>query len=95
MFPGCHLANLYIGMEELKMSNYSSAIDQLNCAKEVCQNDPMIFNEIGVAYYKQKNYEEAKKFLLNAQALCFEKNSDLYESIILNLAHCYRKNKNF
>jgi len=52
LFPGCHLANLYIGMEELKMGNYSSAIDQLNCAKEVCPNDPMIFNEIGVAYYK-------------------------------------------
>jgi anaphase-promoting complex subunit 6 len=29
LFPGCHLANLFIGMEYLRMNNYPTALLQL------------------------------------------------------------------
>ena len=59
LFPGCHLANLFIGMEYLRMNNLQTAIDFFKQAKEICPNDPLIFNEIGVCFYKLKDYDQA------------------------------------
>jgi len=93
LFPGCHLASLYIGMEYLRMNNFKAAMLQLNQAKDICSTDPLIFNEIGVCYYKQNLFYEAQENLGIALSFCKDSNSSTYESILLNLAHCYRKNK--
>ncbi len=55
--------------------------------------DPLVFNEIAVVYYKQKNYDAAKEELSRALSLCHDSanNSQTYETILLNLAHCQRK----
>lgn len=59
LFPGCHLANLYIGMEYLRQNNLDNALLQFNQAKSICSTDPKIFNEIGAVYYRQANFEAA------------------------------------
>ena len=75
------------------MNNLQTALLQFNQAKMICSTDPQIYNEIGVAYYKQKNYDQAQENLGMALSFCKDTNSLLYESILLNLAHCHRKNK--
>jgi anaphase-promoting complex subunit 6 len=62
-FPGCHLANLFIGMEYLRMNNTQTALIHFNQAKSICQSDPMIYNEMGAAFYKIGNYDKAKETL--------------------------------
>jgi len=52
-----------------------------------------VFNEVGVVFYKQKNYDQARDHFANALSLCNESNSKTYESILINLAHCHRKLK--
>jgi len=95
LFPGCHLANLFIGMEYLRMNNLQTAIDFFKQAKEICPNDPLIFNEIGVCFYKLKDYDQAQENLGIAMSFCKDTNSQTYESVLLNLAHCHRKNKEY
>jgi anaphase-promoting complex subunit 6 len=93
LFPGCHMASLFIGMEYLRMNNFSTALLQLEQAKRICPTDPLVFNEIGVTFYKMQNYEQAKENLANALSLCRDANSATFESILLNMAHCHRKQK--
>ena len=60
LFPGCHKAALFIGMEYLRTNNLKTALMSFNDASRINETDPLIFNEIGVVFYKQKNYEAAK-----------------------------------
>jgi anaphase-promoting complex subunit 6 len=53
LFPGCHLANLYMGMEYLRTKNLRTALLSFELAKEVQANDPVVWNEIGVVLYKK------------------------------------------
>jgi hypothetical protein len=39
-------------------------------AKEINPSDPLIYSELGVILYKQKNYKEAKKIHMEALSLC-------------------------
>ncbi len=57
LFPGCHLANLFIGMEYLRTNNLKTALLSFQESKKICDSDPLVFNEIGVVFYKQKNFE--------------------------------------
>jgi len=50
LFPGCHYSHLYIGMEYLRTNNLKTAILSFQQAKEINENDPLIYNEIGVIY---------------------------------------------
>ena len=61
LFPGCAQAHLYIGMEYLRTNNLKTATLSLMKAKEINSTDPLIYSELGVINYKQKNYKEAKK----------------------------------
>ena len=57
LFPGCHLAPLFIGMEYLRTNNLKTALLSFTEARKICDTDPLVFNEIGVVFYKQKQYE--------------------------------------
>ena len=48
-----------------------------------------------MTYYKQGNFEVAQENLGIALSFCKDPTSAIYESILLNLAHCHRKNKDF
>ncbi|EGR27540.1 hypothetical protein IMG5_194480 [Ichthyophthirius multifiliis] len=95
LFPGCYMAHLYMGMEYLRTNNLKTALLSFQYAKEINQNDPLIYNEIGVIYFKQKNYEEAKKTYLIALNLCSEAANSIVHTILNNLAHTYRKMKEY
>ena len=54
----------------------------------------MVYNEIGVVFYRQNNFEQAKEYLAKALSLCHDStNSTTFETIMLNSAHCHRKLK--
>ena len=54
----------------------------------------MVYNEIGVVYYKQNNFERAQEYLAKALSLCHDStNSTTFETIMFNSANCHRKLK--
>lgn len=96
LFPGCAQAHLYMGMEYLRTNNLKTATISLMKAKEINPTDPLIYSELGVINYKQKNYKEAKKNHLEALSLCHPDSSYwVMETILTNLAHACRKMKEY
>jgi len=94
LFPGCHHASLYIGMEYLKLNSLKTAQMSFEESLRINDSDPMVYNEIGVVYYRQNNFEKAKENLAIALSLCHDStNSTTYETIMFNTAHCHRKLK--
>ena len=94
LFPGCHLAPLYIGMEYLRTNNLKTAMISFQEARKICADkDPLVYNEMGVVSYKQRDYSSAEQYFSLALSLCSESNSKTYETILINSAHCHRKLK--
>lgn len=54
LISSCHLAPLCIGMELIRVNNFSLAMTYLSQAKDMCSNDPLIYNELGVVCYRNK-----------------------------------------
>lgn len=46
---------------------------QFALAKDICSTDPLVFNEMGITYYKQENYQQAIVSLSEALRLCKSK----------------------
>ena len=94
LFPGCHYSNLYIGMEFVRTNNLKTALVAFQNALQLSQNDPLIYNEIGVVYYKQHIYEEALNYFIKGIKMCSEDDvSSAYQTLMINLGHTYRKLK--
>ena len=94
LFPGCHYSNLYIGMEFVRTNNLKTALIAFQNALQLSQNDPLIYNEIGVVYYKQHIYEEAQNYFIKGIKMCSEDDvSSVYQTLMINLGHTYRKLK--
>ena len=94
LFPGCHYSNLYIGMEFVRTNNLKTALIAFQNALQLSQNDPLIYNEIGVVYYKQQIYEEAQNYFIKGIKMCSEDDvSSVYQTLMINLGHTYRKLK--
>lgn len=93
LFPGCYLANLYVGMEFARTNNARTALLAFQEALNISNPDPLVYNEIGVVYYKNKFYERAKEFFIEGIEACKEDKSYLYQTLIINLGHCLRKLK--
>lgn len=80
-------------MEYLRTNNLKTAMLSFQYAKEINANDPLIYNEIGVIYFKQRSYNEARELFLTALKLCDSTVSSIVETILSNLAHTFRKQK--
>ena len=94
LFPGCHYSNLYIGMEFVRTNNLKTALIAFQNALQLSQNDPLIYNEIGVVYYKQHMYNEALNYFIKGIKMCSEDDvSSAYQTLMINLGHTYRKLK--
>eukprot|EP01016_Furgasonia_blochmanni_P003157 TRINITY_DN11235_c0_g1_i11.p1 TRINITY_DN11235_c0_g1~~TRINITY_DN11235_c0_g1_i11.p1 ORF type:complete len:360 (+),score=71.33 TRINITY_DN11235_c0_g1_i11:865-1944(+) len=93
LFPGCYSAQLYIGMEYLRTNNLKTAILSFQHARDINPNDPLIYNEIGIIYFKQRIYPDARDMLTHALSLCTNAKDYILETIYSNLAHTYRKLK--
>jgi len=94
LFSGSHLPLLYIGMEYLRNNNTLQAQRQFTQAQAICPTDPLVFNEMGVALYRDKEYAKAVVALGKGLALAQEQrhdNPETWEPSMFNLAHSYRK----
>lgn len=97
LFQGTHLPQLFLGMQNLSLGNLSLAKEYLSTAYSMCENDPLVLNEMGVAYYQESSYDEAiRTFEL---ALSIAEDIDAAPSSWLdtriNLGHAYRKSKRY
>ena len=70
LFPGSHLPTLYIGMEFLRTNNLVQAQEFIRQAGVLCPSDPLVYNELGSVYYKQKEYSKAIEMFTKALKLC-------------------------
>jgi len=95
MLSGCHLASLCIGMELIRVNNFNLAEQYIMQAKEICPGDPLIYNELGVINFKNKDFDKAIRFYLKVLELCAGNNmnnvNETWEPTLFNLGHCYRK----
>jgi Flp pilus assembly protein TadD len=46
-------------MEYLRTNNLAQALEYIKQAAVICPNDPLLHNELGAVYYKQKEYAKA------------------------------------
>jgi anaphase-promoting complex subunit 6 len=95
LFTGCHNANLYLGMEYIRINNIKTAFVTFQEAISLCNKDPLVFNKIGVVFFKQKLYEDAKENFLKGLSLCKEDNSLILQNLTVNLAHTLRNRNNY
>jgi anaphase-promoting complex subunit 6 len=93
LFPGCHYANLYIGMEFIRTNNLKTALVAFQDSLMISNCDPLVYNEIGVVFYKQKFYEESESHFLKGLEICKEVKSLVHQTLTINLGHTYRKLK--
>lgn len=95
MLTGCHLPSLCIGMEYIRLNNFSLASKFLLSAKEICSFDPLLYNELGCIAYKEQNWQEAADHFTTVLKIVDENDSNTFqacwEPTIFNLGHCYRK----
>ena len=94
LFPGSHVPLLCTGMEYLRTNNMELSKTYFQQALKMNQNDPLIYNELGVVHYKNGQWEEAKKNFETVLSLCSHLPSTLmltWEATYCNLGHCCRK----
>lgn len=104
LFPGTHLPQLFLGMQELALDNLVIAREYLTAAYALCDRDPLLLNEIGVCCYKEEQWESAIRHFDLALRIVEDDEEDVssaqpqhnhprqqhYETR-LNLAHALRK----
>ncbi|KAJ7052561.1 cell division control protein 16 [Mycena amicta] len=93
MFTGSHLPLMFVGMENIMLSNYMLADEALNAAQSMCDGDPLLANELGVMAYNHAEYEQAATFFRKALELASATQSSqkTWATTHLNLGTCYRK----
>eukprot|EP01084_Bolivina_argentea_P214413 364007_1 len=94
-FPNSYQPLLFMGMGYLNMNNYIYAEKFLKEAYKLFDSDPMIYNELGVVYYQQKQYEKAKDFFNVTIKYISSDCYNTWETTFFNLGHCYRKLKQY
>ncbi|GAA5997071.1 hypothetical protein JCM5350_007746 [Sporobolomyces pararoseus] len=90
---GSHLPLLFIGMQHLGLSNVVLAEEYLLAAREVCKDDPLVLNELGVIHVHNEDYERAIQFFSEALVLAknVQSSQAAWSTTHLNLGHAYRK----
>ncbi|KAL4062109.1 hypothetical protein V8B97DRAFT_2041620 [Scleroderma yunnanense] len=97
MFVGSHLPMLFIGMEQIMLSNHELADEALHAAHATCNSDPLLINEQGVMAFTHGEYQEATKLFERSLALAqvTQSSEKSWTTTYLNLGTCYRKLKNY
>lgn len=92
-FPGIHLPNLFLGMQYMALNTLSLAEEYFTLAYDICPQDPLLLNEMGVMYFKRNDLQKAKRYLKRALEAVKELDptSRTSVSIQMNLAHAYRR----
>lgn len=92
-FPGSHLPYLFLAMQYMSSNTLSLAEEYFTLSYDICPNDPLLLNEMGVMYYKQKDYEKSKRYLTKAmdEVKDLAPTSKTAISIQVNLGHTYKR----
>lgn len=93
LFQGTHLPQLFLGMQNLQLNNLSLSREYLKTAYDLCENDPLLLNEMGVVYYHELQMPEAISAFRRALIISEQNESDP-ESWLptrINLAHALRR----
>ncbi|KAJ2914496.1 hypothetical protein MD484_g5905, partial [Candolleomyces efflorescens] len=95
IFVGSHLPLLFIGMEQIMLSNYRLADEALDAAASLCENDPLLCNERGVMAFNHGDYEKAAAFFQEAidRAQVTQSSQQTWAITYMNLGTCFRKLK--
>ncbi|PKU79234.1 anaphase-promoting complex subunit 6 isoform X1 [Dendrobium catenatum] len=93
LFPGCHLATLYIGMEYMRTHNFKLAEQFILQARTICPSDPLVYNELGVVAYHMKEYPKAVQWFEMTLVNVASSMNEMWEPTLVNLAHAQRKLK--
>jgi anaphase-promoting complex subunit 6 len=96
LYPGSHIPPLCIGIECIKTGTFQLAESTLALVGEICNTDPVLYNEYGVIQYRMGNYQNAIKYFQNVVKLSPEEefqvtSSKSLETAHFNLGHAYRK----
>lgn len=93
LFQGTHLPQLFLGMQNLQLNNLSLAHEYLNTAYELCQNDPLLLNEMGVVYYHEDRMIDAISMFRRALVISEqnEADPDAWLPTRMNLGHALRR----
>lgn len=93
LFPGSHLPYLFLGMQHLHLNNLSLAGEYLMTSFFICDNDPLLLNEIGVVHYNKNELDRAREFLEKALEIANTLDSDPESWLCIhsNLGFVYRR----
>jgi anaphase-promoting complex subunit 6 len=93
LFQGTHLPQLFLGMQNLQLNNMSLAHEYLGTAYEICKEDPLLLNELGVVYYHEDSLGDAVTMFRRALKLAEHNDSDqdAWLPTRTNLAHALRR----
>nr|VWO99768.1 ANK_REP_REGION domain-containing protein [Ganoderma boninense] len=66
LYTGSHMPLMFVGMEQIILSNQHQAEEALLAAQHMCDADPLLFNERGVMAFTKEDYETAAKLFESA-----------------------------
>ncbi|KAI6110197.1 hypothetical protein EDD16DRAFT_1486805 [Pisolithus croceorrhizus] len=97
MFLGSHLPLLFIGMEQITLSNHQLADEALHAAHAACDSDPLLINELGVMAFTHGEYEKAAQLFERSLELAqvTQSSERSWMATYLNLGTCFRKLKDY
>ncbi|PVH92141.1 TPR-like protein [Periconia macrospinosa] len=93
LFQGTHLPQLFLGMQNLLLNNFSLAQEYLATAYELCSTDPLLLNEMGVTYYHEEQLEDAISMFRHALQISAQNEADpeAWLPMRINLGHALRR----
>ncbi|KAF1954049.1 anaphase-promoting complex subunit Cut9 [Byssothecium circinans] len=93
LFQGTHLPQLFLGMQNLLLHNYSLAHEYLTTAHQLCATDPLLLNEMGVVYYHESKLENAITMFRRALKISEDNEADpeTWLPTRTNLGHALRR----
>lgn len=88
-----HLPLLFLGMQHLQLNNLQLAEEYLLQANRICDNDPLLLNELGVAAFEKARYNEAVHYFREAIRVAETGEWDQHAWTVAwtNLGHAFRK----
>jgi anaphase-promoting complex subunit 6 len=93
LFQGTHLPNLFLGMQNLQLGNLRLAKEYLKVAWDLCQEDPLLLNELGVVFYHEEDMDRAINVFEKALEIALEIEAEpkAWIATRANLGHAYRR----
>lgn len=93
LFQGTHLSQLFLGMQNLQLQNMTLAREYLNAAYRLCASDPLLLNELGVAFYQGGELTQAVDVFETALAIAHDVRAEPQTWLVTraNLGHAFRR----